>query len=180
MSNVRFISDYHFGHKFMAQLRGFKTTDDMNNHIIQEHNKIVNKRDVTYILGDISMHNPEYYKLLDKMNGTKRILLGNHDEPKHVPELLKYCDSVGALYKYKGVFLSHCPVHPSELEYRVHYNIHGHTHENYIKGDAFELGKGYIRDKRYINVCCEVVDYKPKLIKELIPNYEEYSKNRKK
>ena len=180
MSNVRLISDYHFGHKFMAQLRGFKTTDEMNNHIIEEHNKVVNKKDLTYILGDISMHDPTYYPLLDKMNGRKRIIMGNHDDMKDAKELMKYCEQLGALFKYKGIFISHCPVHPSELEYRVQYNIHGHTHENFMKADVFELGKGYLPDKRYINVCCEVQNYKPKLLKELIPNYDEYIKSRKK
>lgn len=178
MSVVRFISDYHFGHKFLADLRNFQDEFYMNEHIINEHNKIVHKKDITYILGDISMHKPEFYPLLDRLNGRKRIILGNHDLPQHVPELLKYCEYVGGMEKYKGIFLTHCPVHPTELDYRVYYNIHGHIHERHIKSDDFELGEGYKLDKRYINVCCEVIDYKPKTLAELIPGYEEFQKER--
>jgi calcineurin-like phosphoesterase family protein len=41
MSQVRFISDYHFGHKWLSKHRGFKSPDEMNDHIISQHNKIV-------------------------------------------------------------------------------------------------------------------------------------------
>lgn len=174
MSQVRFIADPHFGHEFMANFRGFQDIYYMNEHIIKEHNKIVNKKDITYILGDISMHKPEYYPLLDRMNGRKRIILGNHDLPQHIPELLKYCEQVGGMEKYKGIFLTHCPIHPTELDYRVSYNIHGHIHEKFIKTSIASLSKGYINDKRYINVCYEVQDYKPKTLAELIPDFEEF------
>lgn len=174
MSVVRFISDYHFGHSFMMKLRGFKTLDEMHEHIITEHNKVVKKKDLTKILGDIGMHSSKYYYLLDRMNGRKQVLLGNHDSPEDVPELLKHVESIGAMEKYKGVFLTHCPIHPQELEYRVAYNIHGHIHENNVKysitaGTRVTKGKD---DPRYINVCCEMIDYRPRTLAELLPEYE--------
>ncbi len=55
MSVVRYYSDPHFHHRNMAIKRGFKDEDEMNEHIIQEWNKVVSKKDVTYILGDITM-----------------------------------------------------------------------------------------------------------------------------
>ena len=36
------------------------------------------------------------------------------------------------MVRYKGMWLSHCPVHERELEFRVPRNIHGHIHENLI------------------------------------------------
>ena len=181
MSQVRFISDYHFGHKFMADLRGFSSVEQMNEHIITEHNKVVHKKDITYILGDFTTHNSKYYHLLDKMNGRKIALLGNHDDMEDVPELLKYVEKVGAMFKYKGIFLSHCPIHPQELEYRVQYNIHGHIHENSVKetitkGTRYTTGKN---DSRYINVCCEMIEYQPKTLEELLPGYLAKRKNKK-
>ena len=171
MSVVRFISDYHFGHEICAtKFRGFSSVDEMNEHIIKEHNKIVHKKDLTYILGDITMENSKYYHLLDRMNGRKKVILGNHDMLKDVPELLKYVDGVAAMVKYKGIFLTHCPIHPQELEYRVSRNIHGHLHEfnvtkNIVEGTRDTNGK--IKDSRYINVSCEQVNYQPKTLKEL-------------
>lgn len=159
---VRFYSDPHLGHDNMAVRRGFKNADEMNEHIVSEWNKVVSKRDVTYILGDITMEKSKFYPLLNRLNGIKKVILGNHDEPQHVPELLKYVNSVASMCKYKDkesgitVFLTHCPIHPNELDYRVDINIHGHVHEKTLD------------DSRYINVSAEVIDYKPKTFKELI------------
>lgn len=170
MSVVRFISDYHFGHEYVAKLRGFSNALEMNEHIVQQHNKVVHKKDLTYILGDISMEDSRWYHLLDQMKGRKIAILGNHDDPRDIPELLKYVDRVGAMVRYKGIFLTHCPIHPQELEYRVSKNIHGHTHEYLVTEEIMPNTRdtgGGTPDKRYYNVCCEKVDYKPKTLEEL-------------
>jgi calcineurin-like phosphoesterase family protein len=129
----------------------------MNEHIIKRWNEVVNKKDVTYLLGDVSMESKNFYYLLDRLNGVINVILGNHDRRQDIPELLKYVNSVAGMIDFKGDYiLTHCPVHPSQLEFRYSYNIHGHVHENSLE------------DPRYINVSCEVVDYTPKLITELI------------
>lgn len=157
MGNVRFISDTHFGHKNMAIKRGFSSAEEMNEHIIKRWNEVVNKKDVTYLLGDVSMESKNFYYLLDRLNGVINVILGNHDRRQDIPELLKYVNSVAGMIDFKDNYiLTHCPVHPSQLEFRYSYNIHGHVHENSLE------------DPRYINVSCEVVDYTPKLITELI------------
>jgi calcineurin-like phosphoesterase family protein len=160
MSVIRYYSDPHFGHRNMAIKRGFKDEEEMNKHIVKEWNKVVSKKDVTWILGDITMEKGNY-EILNKLNGIKKVILGNHDEPQHVPELLKYVNKVCAVQYVKhkefgNIIFSHIPIHPQELEYRYTINIHGHVHENTLP------------DKRYINVCAEVIDYKPKLLNELI------------
>jgi calcineurin-like phosphoesterase family protein len=133
----------------------------MNEHIVSEWNKIVSKKDVTWILGDITMEKSSEYYWLDQLNGIKKVILGNHNEPQHVPKLLKYVNKVCAVQYVKhkefgNIIFSHIPIHPQELEYRYTINIHGHVHENTLP------------DKRYINVCAEVIDYKPKLLSELL------------
>lgn len=35
---------------------------------------------------------------------------------QHVQELLKYVESVAGMIDYKGFALTHCPIHPIELE----------------------------------------------------------------
>lgn len=148
MSKVFIMSDPHFGHTNLAIHRGFKDADEQDELIIRNWNNTVGKNDLTWILGDIGMESPSHYHLLDRLNGRKRVILGNHDAPKHVPELLKYVESVGAMVKYKGYLLTHCPIHPHEME-RFNVNIHGHLHEENIDDD------------RYINVSCEQINYTP-------------------
>jgi calcineurin-like phosphoesterase family protein len=168
MSNVRFIADLHLGHKWMAEHRGFKDVDSHDEYIINQWNKVTNKKDTTYVIGDVTMESSEHYNKLDLLKGRKIIILGNHDIPKHIPELLKHVDKVASMIRYKGIWLTHCPIHPSEFVYRVSKNIHGHIHEHnimrevsYTEGDILEP------DERYINVSCEQIDYTPKTLKEL-------------
>ena len=164
MSIVRFIADLHLSHQNMATRRGFSTIEEHDEHIIAKWNSVVNKRDVTYILGDVTMEKSSPYPLLDRLNGIKHIVLGNHDRRQDTKKLFDYAESVGAMINYKGVFLTHCPIHPDELTYGIPKNIHGHIHDKVVMKmlDGWE-----IPDERYFCVSCEQVDYLPKSLKDL-------------
>jgi calcineurin-like phosphoesterase family protein len=159
MSIVRMIADLHLGHEAIAKWRGFETSNEHDEHLIEKWNSVVKKRDITYILGDITNEKNKYYSLLDRLYGRKIAILGNHDLPKHSKQLLNHVDYIGGIMKYKGIFLSHCPVHSMELDYRISRNIHGHLHEKsiMIMNENGEL----IKDKRYHCVSVEQVDFKP-------------------
>lgn len=172
-ATVRFISDLHFGHKSMAQVhRKFQDEYYHDEHIIDQWNRVVRSpKDLTYIIGDITMEKSFSYYQLDRLMGRKIVVLGNHDRHQDIREMLKYCENVGGMIDYKGFILTHCPIHPSELHNRFRGNIHGHIHNNFILKDpllADYLGQ---IDNRYINVCAEVIDYKPKTIDELLVIY---------
>jgi calcineurin-like phosphoesterase family protein len=155
MGNVRFIGCTHFGHTNMAIKRGFASSEEMDEHIVRMWNSVVNKKDTTFLLGDITMEKANY-EILNRLNGYKKVVLGNHDKPQHIKKLLDYVNSVAGMINYKDCVLTHCPIHPTELDYRFAHNIHSHVHENTLP------------DERYINVACEAVDYTPKLLTELI------------
>lgn len=165
MSNVRMIGCLHLGHLAIAKWRGFETSEEHDEHLIEKWNSVVNKRDLTYILGDITNETSKHYHLLDRLQGRKIAILGNHDLPKHSKELLKHVDYIGGLMKYKGIFLSHCPVHPMELDYRVSRNIHSHLHEKSIM--IMNENGDLIKDDRYHCVSVEQVDFKPVSISDL-------------
>ena len=156
MSVVRFYSDPHFSHKSMAQHRKFQDEYYHDEYIIDQWNRTVkSKKDLTYILGDITMENSFWYHQLDRLNGRKIVVLGNHDIPKDTPELLKYVEKVAGAIDYKGFLLTHVPIHESELQF-CRGNIHGHTHERLID------------NPKYFNVSAEAIDYRPKTIDELL------------
>lgn len=160
--NVRFIADLHIGHENMAKHRGFKDAEEHDNHLIAAWNSVVNKRDVVIVLGDVTMEKKAPYSKLSQLNGTIHVIGGNHDRRQDVPELLKYVASFCGCMQYKGVWLTHIPMHKSELKYRGKgINIHGHIHEKVVRNF---WGR---KDKQYICVSCEHVDYKPKTFKEL-------------
>jgi calcineurin-like phosphoesterase family protein len=164
MSIVRFIADLHLSHQNMATRRGFSTIEEHDEHIIAKWNSVVNKRDVTYILGDVTMEKSSPYPLLDRLNGIKHIVLGNHDRRQDTKKLFDYAESIAGMIQYKGIMLTHAPIHPMELEYRFNKNIHGHIHDKVVMKmlDGWE-----IPDERYFCVSCEQVDYLPKSLKDL-------------
>lgn len=168
MSTVRFIADLHIGHENMAKWRGFSSVEEHDEHIIASWNRVVAKRDVTYILGDITMEKANY-SFLDQLNGKKRVVAGNHDMPAHTKQLLQHVESISGIVQYKGIFLTHCPVHPMEMDYRINKNIHGHIHEKKVMKSLKIFGlKLFSRpDTRYFCVSCEHVEYTPKTLAEL-------------
>lgn len=143
-----FISDLHFGHLNMALKRGFQNVEEHDQHIIDRWNATVSKHDTVFILGDITMEKSQHYDKLKLLKGYKKVILGNHDMPQHVPKLLEHVNSVSGMVKLGLYILTHCPIHESEL-HRFKGNIHGHVHENTLN------------DSRYINVSCEAIDYTP-------------------
>ena len=154
------ISDLHVGHENMAIKRGFKDADEMFSVIKQKWNETINKRDTVWILGDLTMEKGRY-DWLDELNGIKKVVLGNHDLPKHVPRLLEKVNCVCSSFKYKGALLTHIPIHPCEIN-RFSVNIHGHTHEKMVQNWEYDR---YKDDLRYVNVSCEALDYTPVVIK---------------
>lgn len=158
MSRVFVTSDLHLGHKNIARYRGFNTIEEHDNLIINNWNKSVSKKDLVYLLGDITMELMDL-SIVNKLNGNKNLILGNH-ERANISEYLKYFNKVYGIKKYRGYWLSHAPIHPSEL--RGKKNIHGHIHNNYVKRLLF------FNDKRYINACLDVNDYNPIEFNELI------------
>jgi len=87
-------------------------------------------------------------------------VLGNHDRRQDTKKLFEYAESVAGMIQYKGIMLTHAPIHPMELEYRFNKNIHGHIHDKVVMLNGCP-------DERYFCVSCEQVDYLPKSLKDL-------------
>lgn len=150
MSNVYLISDLHLGHKRILSFEPnyrFGDTVEEHNHILIERIKSVvkKKRDTLIMLGDICF-NIELMPMLDEIPGDKILVRGNHDSFDD-GVYRKYFKKVHGILNYKGFWLTHAPIHPTELRGRK--NIHGHVHSNCIRDHYHNI------DKRYINVCVE-------------------------
>ena len=150
MSMVYFISDLHFGHKNIGNLRGMDsyTFDAL---IIDNWNKTVSKRDIVYVLGDITMEDhksiPAY---LSQLNGIIRVVGGNHDTRQCCDAIRNMGITIMGCLEYKGFICTHIPIHPHELDGYYRGNIHGHIHNRDV-----DLGESYF------NVVCERIGYVP-------------------
>lgn len=91
--NIWFISDTHFQHKNIAlvftdaktgkRVRNFNSVQEMDETMIQNWNSVVKYGDIVYHLGDVFFGNAESAdKILQRLNGEKKLIMGNHD---HMP-----------------------------------------------------------------------------------------------
>jgi calcineurin-like phosphoesterase family protein len=80
---IWFTSDEHYGHRKICQFarRPFSSVDEMKEEFIKRHNERVKTSDTTYHLGDFSFRpTNETNEILRRLNGTKHLILGNHDK----------------------------------------------------------------------------------------------------
>jgi len=146
--SVFFIGDLHLGHRNVLPLtklvggawRGGETWEEHDEWVIEQCLSVgPTKRTLWYILGDVAME-ADRLPMLDRLPGRKILVLGNHDLfPTQT--YLEHFECVMGTHKKYGMWISHVPMHESELWGRI--NIHGHAHHNQIK------------DTRYLNCCVE-------------------------
>ena len=172
MADIFVTSDTHLNHanilgfkdKNGKLFRGdlFKDVDHMNNVIIDNWNSVVKPEDKIYHLGDVYMGNQQKAdELLSRLNGKKRLIVGNHDTiygkgnvlHKHFQKIYMW-----RLFKEFNMVLTHVPIHRDSFR-KVEYNTHGHIHEKDSYG------------KEYINVSVEKTDYTPVEITEVIKRH---------
>lgn len=157
MSRVYVIADLHLGHHLAAKLRGFDNVFAHDNAIVENWNRVVTKRDVVYVLGDV-------FRLdrLPEMRGYKKLAMGNHDKFP-AARYAEHFTKVAACYQFDGCLLTHIPVHPNQFgRYRM--NVHGHMHAHRID------------DPRYVCVSAEQVGMTPTLL-WAITNHSEAPKS---
>jgi len=151
--SVYVIADPHLGHRNISKYRKFVSSTEDNTRLIQEDwNRRINKNDVVYVLGDAAF---DYHSLalFGNLKGRKILVKGNHDDLVSSHDQLNVFEEIHGIIKYKGMWFSHCPIHPDELR-KCKLNIHGHVHMHTImKG----WGPWRKEDPRYVNTCVDVV-----------------------
>ena len=93
----------------MATHRGFQDEFYHDEHIIDQWNRVVNKRDTVYLLGDVTMEKQTNYDILDRLEGRINVVLGNHDETTN-NEITIDKSNIHTLYKFlfpDTTFLQH-------------------------------------------------------------------------
>ncbi len=156
---IYFTSDLHFGHSNIIKycLRPFTSRNQMDSTLIYNWNETVGNDDIVYILGDFTMKGADkrgqIEKIVRKLNGTKHLILGNHDTLKPLAYLEIGFKSVHTsldlwIPEYEERYLlTHDPVHSITMPDEIW--LVGHVHQMFS-----ELGNA-------INVGVDVRDFKP-------------------
>ena len=167
MRNIFVISDTHFGHSNIltftnydgSMVRSFSSCEEMDELMIENWNKTVSDQDIIYHLGDVYFG--KGYNHLHRLKGRKRLIIGNHDNPKS-EYLINSFEKImmWRMFPEFNLLLTHVPVHESTLGERRFKNvpmtnIHGHNHCNPSPAGNYKC------------VCVEQTNYMPINIEEL-------------
>jgi calcineurin-like phosphoesterase family protein len=180
--NIWVISDTHFGQENILKFRDsdgnlirgsrFSSAAQMNECMLDNWNSVVKPGDRVYHLGDVMMMpKDDFAKLWPKFNGSKRLIVGNHDD-------IPWLASGGFFKKVQmwrmmpefGLLLTHVPIHESGLRRGAPddetapmlFNVMGHIHHN-------PAPKG-----PYRCVCVEQTNYTPVNIEVLAEEAKKY------
>ena len=186
MSNTFIISDTHFTHESMLRFKnnegelirpGFSSVEEMDEYMVEKWNSTVQPNDTIYHLGDVALRRSQI-RIVERLNGKKKLIRGNHDIEK-AKFYLKFFDDVLAVkvFPKHNMIFSHYPIHPGSLwawkagKWKI--NVHGHTHFNKVTMLKKRFNGAYdefypVEDPRYINMCVEHHDYTPMSFEDLM------------
>lgn len=152
---VFFTADSHLGEtRFGIMNRpGFSDAQTMVDELVEIHNSIVAPDDLVYHLGDVCYDKaPEFLPQIDRFNGNKILVRGNHDrvftDEQLAPYFMRiYEEGTGIELEVEGVpcFAVHYP----HLGVNDRFNLTGHIHSAW----RFQLNM--------MNVGVDVNHYRP-------------------
>lgn len=165
-------SDLHLGHdrEFIWKARGFNSSIEMTQTIINKWNALIRPEDDVYILGDVMLgDNKMGMAAVAELNGRLHLIRGNHDTDvrislfKDCAQFVEICDAKYLRYKKYHFYLTHYPCLTGNLEKesltQMTLNLSGHTHSK----DKFFYDLPYI-----YNVAMDAHDCWPVDLDEII------------
>lgn len=183
---IYFTSDLHLGHANIIKLsnRPFETLEEMDEVLVQNWNKKVKKNDTIYILGDLIHKSSNPVQYLQKLNGVKHLILGNHDHTwlckvsnpsdyfaSITPMLItSQCNHLMTMCHYPMLEWNGSRRESSPT--RLGYLLYGHIHNK-----TTEQNKDYevlFRKNNALNVGVDINNYQPVTFEELVANNQNF------
>ena len=186
---IRYIADCHFGHRNIISYdnRPFKTVADMDNIMVLAWNSVVQKEDITYVVGDFcwSQTYEDWVELLMRLHGQVFIVKGNHDRSQILKELDKKGHIAGWSQQEivkdggKRVILNHSPMPFFINEHQSNWvHLYGHVHISYdwnmMLNMQRQIEELYQKKIRMYNVGCMIpyIKYVPRTLDEIESGFD--------
>ena len=186
MNKTFFISDLHFGHNNVLKFdnRPYFTIKEHDEDLVGRWNTAVSREDTVYILGDVSWYDAEpTIDLLNRLNGSKNLIVGNHDQKLVKNRRFRDCFLDIADYKEISVsagnavhqlVLCHYPIPCFNRHFYGAYHLYGHVHNsfewNMMEHFKAEMTQLYSKPCNMYNVGCMIpyMDYTPRTLEEIV------------
>lgn len=150
MVNIYVVSDTHFGHENIIRYcdRPFSNAAEMDEVMIARWNAAVRPQDHVYHLGDVALTRADLHRVLPRLHGHKRLLLGNHDDRAPMADFAQYFEKILLWRQFFPLVLTHLPLHLGSFG-KAQVNVHGHIHQQPSP------------EGPYLNACVERRAYTP-------------------
>jgi len=142
---IYFTSDPHFGHKGVIEYcnRPFDSVEEMDEQLIKNWNDTVSKKDTIYILGDMFFGTKDHaIKILERLNGQKFLIYGNHDSRLRSGSFAKFFQWRGDLKEMKvgdqRFVLCHFAMRTWHKQHKGAIQLYGHSHGR-LRDDPYAL-----------------------------------------
>lgn len=181
MSKVFFISDLHFGHKYVIAFdrRPFRDVQEMEEEMIRRWNAKVSPEDHVFVVGDMfgSVTSAHAGEIVHTLHGKIHLIRGNHDPKGGLFESLfeEVVPSKAIQVRVRGekqkVIMRHrlLPFFKGNDEGVV--QLYGHTHGSSISRieDKYILFMNWLGVPMHsINVGACRMDYEPRTLEEIL------------
>lgn len=165
-------SDLHFGHSGIVEYCNRPTTPEKHNQwIVDTLNSQINPQDTVYHHGDLAFrckNHDELIALLLTLNGTWRLIPGNHDDPKFLKKLCEHdkFELLPPIFELKinkqTIVMCHYPIENWNKQRYGSIHTHGHLHDNECRINI---------ENRY-NVCLDYDNFKVVDLNELVNKHK--------
>ncbi|MCD8160576.1 MAG: hypothetical protein LUE61_05230 [Clostridiales bacterium] len=173
---IYFTADTHFGHTNILKTcsRPFQTVDEMNEALIAAWNSRVCDGDTVYIVGDLFFLCKDVEGILQRLNGEKWLITGNHDAQwmgkvdcgRYFVRIEQYLEIKD---RTRRMTLCHYPL-LTWNHAKGSYMIHGHIHSN-TDADFWPLLKCR---ENVLNAGVDINHYQPVTFEELVLNNAQF------
>lgn len=175
-----YIADWHYDHKNCIKFdnRPFFSRSEMNQTLVDRWNSVVSDEDVVYVLGDMFWCGAEMaIQVLDKLNGAKILVKGNHDRvsgPEMASRFASIVDYLEIKDGDRDVVLCHYPIPCFKNHFYGWYHLYGHVHisfeSNMMEHLKQEMSALYDRPCQMFNVGAMMpwMDYTPRTLDEIL------------
>lgn len=138
MNRTFVTADTHFGHKkileFEAAHRQFASIEEHDEALVERWNAAVAPKDTVWHLGDV-LFGREAFAYLPRLNGVKKLVMGNHDRYPTALYLEHFNVVLGSA-EVRGAIFTHIPIHPGQFR-RYRANVHGHLHSRKMEDERY-------------------------------------------
>jgi calcineurin-like phosphoesterase family protein len=154
MTNIFMTGCTHYGHSNIIKLcnRPFNSVEEMDEQLIENHNKVVGKNDIVYHHGDFAYRSRvDSAAILKRLTGRIILIQGNHDPVlwgQHIVELK---------INKQLIVMCHYPIEEWNGYYRGAIHTHCHTHSTQL-----------VSAERRFNVGVDACNFAPIALEELL------------